>query len=76
MRATASVSSVSWIPSEAVTGPFQVPFSMGVAKYDEPRPDLLEDPGALVRDNGARFANVLTAWSTWSTENPRLSHCR
>ncbi|HSP02181.1 MAG TPA: cyclic nucleotide-binding domain-containing protein [Acidimicrobiales bacterium] len=68
MRIDGSVTSVSWIPSEAVKGIMKLPFSMGVAHYDDPPPERL--PGASVpsaldelrRADRFRFANHLTAW--------------
>ena len=68
MRIDGSVTSISWIPSEAVKGATKLPFSMGVAHYDDPPPEAL-DPDAVVeslqqlRDaDGFRFANHLRAW--------------
>ncbi|MGI8710908.1 MAG: cyclic nucleotide-binding domain-containing protein [Acidimicrobiales bacterium] len=65
MRTTASIASLSWIPSEAVKGMTKVPFELGVAHYDETPPDRLDGPGALeaLRDaDRFRFANRLSAW--------------
>ena len=42
MRIESSVTSISWIPSEAVAGVTKVPFEMGVAHYDDPPPDHIE----------------------------------
>src|SRR5947209_312871 len=64
MRIESSVTSVSWIPSEAIKGMTKTPFEMGVAHYDEPPPDVL-DLSRLedMRDNDRfRFANHLRAW--------------
>ena len=63
MRVDSSVCSVSWIPSEAVKGVNKLPFEMGVAHYDEPPPDELDDLERLRRDDRFRFANVLTGWA-------------
>lgn len=63
MRVQGSVTSVSWIPSEAVTGAFKLPFSMGVSHYDEPPPDKLQDLEELVAHDRIRFANHLSAWA-------------
>jgi hypothetical protein len=62
MRYERSVTSLSWIPSEAVTGPARVPFDSGVAHYDTPPPGELGDIEALRAADGFRFANVLRAW--------------
>jgi hypothetical protein len=37
MRYESSVISISWIPSEAVTGSFRVAFDAGFTHYDAPR---------------------------------------
>ncbi len=42
-RFESSVTAVSWIPSDAITGPSKVPFELGVTHYDEPPPDVLQD---------------------------------
>ena len=42
-RFESSVTAVSWIPSEAITGPSKVPFQAGVTHYDQPPPDRLVD---------------------------------
>jgi len=66
MRIESSVTSLSWIPSEAIKGMTKLPFSMGVAHYDESPPDHLEDgltTLAELRDaDRFRFANNLQAW--------------
>ena len=61
-RYESSVTSISWIPSEAVEGMTKLPFEMGVAHYDEPLPDVVEDLDALRRADAFRFANELRAW--------------
>ncbi len=62
MRIESSVTSLSWIPSEAVGGMTKMPFETGMAHYDQPPPDLIEDLEALQRDGRFRFANRLSAW--------------
>ncbi|HEV2428089.1 MAG TPA: cyclic nucleotide-binding domain-containing protein [Acidimicrobiales bacterium] len=62
MRVTSSVTSISWIPSEAVAGGTRVPFDVGVAHYDAPPPDAIEDLVALRDADRFRFANRLSAW--------------
>ena len=61
-RHTASVTAVSWIPSEAISGSTRLPFDLGVTHYDEPPPDVIEDLDALHRAGAFRFANRLEAW--------------
>jgi hypothetical protein len=62
MRVEASVTSVSWIPSEAVVGAFKMPFSMGVSHYDDPPPDPLTDIADLIAHDRCRFCNQLQAF--------------
>jgi hypothetical protein len=62
MRYESSVTSLSWIPSEAVEGTTRVPFEVGVAHYDPPPPDELESLDALREADRFRFANQLSAW--------------
>lgn len=57
-----SVTSISWIPSEAITGPVRLPMDIGVGHYDDPPPDELGDRAAFVAADRCRFANVLAAW--------------
>ena len=57
-----SVTSLSWIPSEAVAGVNKGMFEMGVAHYDDPPPDVIEDLDALRESDAFRFANRLEAW--------------
>jgi cyclic nucleotide-binding protein len=62
MRIESSVTSVSWIPSEAVTGMTKLPFEVGFTHYDNPPPDVIENLEALGAADGFRFANRLSAW--------------
>jgi hypothetical protein len=62
MRHEASVTSISWIPSEAIAGMTKLPFSFGVAHYDDPPPDVVDDLDALQAADRFRFANELRAW--------------
>jgi hypothetical protein len=38
MRVDRSVTSITWIPSEAISGMPKMPFEMGMAHYDAPAP--------------------------------------
>jgi len=60
MRLEPSVTSLSWIPSEAITGTLKASFDMGVAHYDKPPPDHLRDPEDLRRADRFRFLNRLS----------------
>ncbi|HWB71752.1 MAG TPA: cyclic nucleotide-binding domain-containing protein [Egibacteraceae bacterium] len=62
MRIESSVTSVSWIPSEAIPGPTRLPFELGVGHYDLPPPDVIDDLEALRAADRFRFANDLRAW--------------
>ena len=62
MRYESTATSLSWIPSEAVTGMTKLPFDAGVAHYDATPPDVLEDLAALRDADRFRFANRLTGW--------------
>jgi hypothetical protein len=62
MRIESSVTSLSWIPSEAVRGATRVAFDAGFTHYDEPPPDVIEDLEALRDADRFRFANLLSAW--------------
>ena len=64
MRIESSVTSLSWIPSEAVTGPLnKAVFSSGFTHYDQPLPDHVEDLQALREADSFRFGNRLSAWA-------------
>ncbi len=62
MRIESAVTSLSWIPSEAVKGMTKLPFEMGVAHYDQPPPDVLDGLDELRAADRFRFANRLAAW--------------
>jgi len=62
MRITSSVTSVSWIPSEAIPGTMKLPIMLGIAHYDLPPPDAIVDLDELRAADRFRFANELRAW--------------
>src|SRR6202034_926190 len=63
MRIEASVTSISWIPSEAIAGlSAKLPFEVGVAHYDQPPPDVVGDLEELRAADRFRFANQLNGW--------------
>ena len=62
MRYESSVTSVSWIPSEAMSGIMKLPMAIGVSHYDDPPPDHIEDLEELRVSDRFRFANELRAW--------------
>jgi hypothetical protein len=64
MRIESSVTAISWIPSDAIEGMPALPFELGVARYDAPPPEHL-DEGDLERlraEDRFREANLLAAW--------------
>jgi hypothetical protein len=62
MRYESCVTSLSWIPSEAVTGKTRVFFDAGFTHYDQPPPAALGDIEELRAADRFRFANLLRAW--------------
>jgi len=63
MRVESAVTSVSWIPSEAVAGLAKMGFTAGAVRYDDPPPDRITDLAALHATERFRFANHLAAWA-------------
>jgi hypothetical protein len=72
MRIGRSVTSISWIPSEAMTGPMRVPMDLGIGHYDQAPPDRIDTASLeqLRRDDRYRFANHLSVWV--EVENGRI----
>jgi len=64
VRIESAVTSLSWIPSEAIQGVMHMraPFDLGVTHYDPPPPEQFGDIEDLWRDERFRFANHLKAW--------------
>ncbi|HTR73353.1 MAG TPA: cyclic nucleotide-binding domain-containing protein [Solirubrobacteraceae bacterium] len=62
MKHRGSITSVSWIPSEAIEGSQRLAFDAGMAHYDKPLPEQIGDLEALRDEDRFRFANVLSAW--------------
>lgn len=62
MRIQSSVTSLSWIPSEAIPGGSKLPFESGFTHYDQPPPDAIVDLDELQAADRFRFANVLKGW--------------
>jgi hypothetical protein len=67
MRITSSVTSISWIPSEAIDGMPKLPFSFGTFHYDQTPPDQIgpaieETLDGLRLADRYRFANHLAPW--------------
>lgn len=62
MRIESAVTSISWIPSEAVEGLPKLPFTFGVAHYDDPPPDRIDQIETMHRADLFREANELKGW--------------
>jgi hypothetical protein len=62
MRHKSSITSLSWIPSEAIEGSQRLAFDAGMAHYDAPPPEVIEDLQALRDADRFRFANALKGW--------------
>jgi hypothetical protein len=62
MKFEAAVTSISWIPSEAVKGLGRLAFDAGFTHYDPPPPDIVDDLDALRDADRFRFANDLRAY--------------
>lgn len=62
MRIESSVTSISWIPSEAIEGISKLPFEIGLTHYDSPPPVAIGDLEALRRNDRFREANELRAF--------------
>lgn len=65
MRIESSVTSLSWIPSEAVRGVAKLGFTVGPLHYDEPLPDAFDDLEELEAWRAAdsfRFGNRIVGW--------------
>jgi hypothetical protein len=61
-RIESSVTSVSWIPWDAMEGVRGLITDLGVGHWDLPPPDQLENLDELIDADAIRFANELRAW--------------
>jgi Cyclic nucleotide-binding domain len=62
MRIESSVTSLSWIPSEAISGVMRLPFDLGPVHYDDPPPEQISGIAEVARSGAVRFINELRAW--------------
>jgi len=74
MRVESQVTSISWIPSEAVTGMMKAGFDVGLGHYDEPPPDVLTDVEGMRTGGKFRFANQLRAWAEFDESGKPVAH--
>ncbi|MGB9113068.1 MAG: cyclic nucleotide-binding domain-containing protein [Acidimicrobiales bacterium] len=70
MRTEASVTSISWIPSEAISGATRAPFDIGITHYDNAPPEVVTDLEELRAADRFRFANELRGFV--ETQNGRI----
>ncbi|MFH5823616.1 cyclic nucleotide-binding domain-containing protein [Georgenia sp. AZ-5] len=71
MRVESHMVSLSWIPSESVSGWMRRGFDVGLVHYDEPPLDALPSLDAVQQlraDDRFRFANLLTAWAEFADD--------
>jgi CRP-like cAMP-binding protein len=61
-RIESSVTSVSWIPLDAMEGVRGLVADLGVGHWDLPPPEQLENLDELIAADAIRFANQLRAW--------------
>ncbi len=73
MRVESSVLSLSWIPSEAISGMPRLPFDLGLVHYDDPPPDSVTKPQPLLASDRVRLVNELRAWV--EVEADRIVDC-
>jgi CRP-like cAMP-binding protein len=62
VRVESSVTSLSWIPMDAMQGVGKLAIDLGVGQWDLPPPDRLEHIDELLAADAVRFANQLRAW--------------
>jgi hypothetical protein len=66
MRVEATAVSMSWIPSDSLTGGLKVGMDLRLSHWDDPLPDRVAGPDEvdrLCRDDRFRFGNLLSAWA-------------
>lgn len=66
MRIQATGTTLSWIPSESVTGSLRLGFDLKLSHWDQPLPERLSGPDevrAMCADDRFRFANVVSGWA-------------
>lgn len=62
MQIARTATTVSWIPSDSISGLLRLPMEKGIMHYDPPPPLSLTDLDSMRRRGEFRFANVLRAW--------------
>ena len=72
-RVESAVTSLSWLPSEAVTGLMRGTFTLQVSAYDDPPPDVIDDAAVQADAFHVRFANRLRAWAEFAPDGSQDS---
>src|SRR5271166_575889 len=62
MQISRMATTISWIPSDSISGLLRIPMETGVMHYDPPPPLTVTDLEAMRRQGEFRFANILRAW--------------
>lgn len=73
VRVAGRGTSVSWIPSESVSGWLKGGFDLHLSHYDAPPADHVADAAeveAMRADDRFRFANVISGWADFSGARP------
>ena len=65
MRHTSAITSLSWIPSEAIEGSQRLAFDAGMAHYDKPPPETIKDLKALRDADRLWRGDVLNGRAPW-----------
>src|SRR3954454_8988775 len=66
MRIQATGTTISWIPSESVTGSLRLGFELKLSHWDQPLPEQLTGSAEvreMCADDRFRFANVVSGWA-------------
>ncbi|HLS45378.1 MAG TPA: cyclic nucleotide-binding domain-containing protein [Ornithinicoccus sp.] len=73
MRVTGHGTSISWIPSESVSGWLKGGFDLRLSHYDKPPAEqvtAVAQVEQMRQDDRFRFANVISGWGDFSTKEP------
>ena len=64
-RVAATGTTISWIPSESVSGPLRLGMNLKLSHYDDPLPEQVDTDSVheLCREDRFRFANVVSGWA-------------
>ena len=62
MQIMRTATTVSWIPSDSISGLLRIPMEKGIMHYDPPPPLTVTDLEGMRGRGEFRFANILRAW--------------